>query len=91
MPFNPFIGWTQTDLETELRKAQEELASGVQIHTSGAGDVSASGIAQRSAEVRISMLLVALNRLDPVKYPAADIFRPTRTIATMVPVQLPPQ
>lgn len=81
MAFNPFIGWSQADLETELRKAQQELADGVQIHTTGSGDVSASGTVQRSAETRISQLLLALNRIDPVTYPAADIFRPTRSVA----------
>ena len=83
MAFNPYIGRTQAWLEAELAKAQQELANGVQIHTSGSGDVSASGSIQRSAETRISQLLLALNRLDPVTYPAEDIFRPTRSVAVM--------
>lgn len=89
MPWNPFIGWTQAQLEAELAKAQSELASGVQIHTSGAGDVSASGAVQRSAETRIQQLLLALNKLDPVTYPASDVFRPTRTTAVANPIYTP--
>jgi len=83
MGFNPYIGRTKAWLEERLAEAQDELASGVQVISSGSGDVTAAGIAQRSARNRISDLLVALNLLDPAKYPATAASAPTRSVGVM--------
>lgn len=79
MAFNPYIGWTQAQLETELRSAQEELARGAAIVSAGAGDVSSSFQVQSSVERRIELLYRALYLLAPLTYPLASITRRDRT------------
>lgn len=81
MAYNPFIGWSQADLETELRKCQEELAAGSQLVSAGAGDVNSTRLAREDAGSRIAIILRALNKLDPDTYPLNQITRPTRTVA----------
>lgn len=73
MAFNPFIGWTKSDLETQLRSAQEELASGKQITSSSVGDASFTLQSEMGVRQRIELILRALNRLDPVTYPIDQI------------------
>jgi sulfate adenylyltransferase subunit 1 (EFTu-like GTPase family) len=79
MAFNPFIGWSQEKLEVALLDAQEEYAEGKALVSAGAGDTSASKAVQASALTRIRKLLIALNKLDPVKYPTKDITPITQT------------
>jgi len=81
MAINYFIGWSVADLEAELRLAQEDLAAGKATIQAGAGDASQQSRIERAAEARIESLLKALNLLDPVKYPAAQIARITETKA----------
>ena len=83
MAFNPFIGWSETDLATELRNAQEELARGSQIVGSGSGDVNASFLAREAARTRIETILMALHRLNPDDYPLHQITRVRRTVCIM--------
>ena len=82
MAFNAFIGWTQADLETELRRAQEDLAAGKTISENRSGDVMKRETVEASAMTRIRQLLIALNKLDPVSYPASSISPANRTRAT---------
>jgi len=73
MAYNPFIGWSQDDLETALRAAQTDLAAGKS--TSGAGDGTVmvkNSIDIRPAE-RVRLILLALNKLVPSAYPIEDI------------------
>ena len=82
MAFNPFIGWTQTDLETELRRAQEDYAAGKTINSNRSGDVAKTEQIEASALTRIRQILLALNALDPVAYPIEKIAPANRTKAT---------
>lgn len=78
---NLFIGWSQVDLETALRAAQEELASGAALTGGTAGDQAFTQESKMNLEQRIANLLYALYRLDPVTYPATDCNPTTRTQA----------
>lgn len=73
MAINYFVGWSQKDLEAELRAAQEDLAAGKSLIASRAGDVGTNSQIAESAQNRIKMLLAALNKIDPTNYPVADI------------------
>lgn len=79
---NYFIGWSQADLETELRKAQTDLSKGSTFQGGQAKDTNINRHVQISPEDRIDRIYFALNKLDPVTYPSADA-RPTR-VATAV-------
>lgn len=81
MALNPFIGWNQQDLEAELRRAQEDLAAGKTITQNRSGDVGKVEQVEASALTRIRQLLLALNKLDPVTYPANQITPSNRTKA----------
>lgn len=83
MGLNVFIGWTEAELATELRNAQEELARGAQIVGSGSGDVNASFLAREAARTRIECLLMALHRLNPDTYPLYEVTRVRKTFAVM--------
>ncbi len=78
MAFNPFVGWTQAELEVELRSAQEELAAGASIGEVSAGDTSTRFDRQLSIERRIQQLYIALNALDSATYPLSSIVQPDR-------------
>ncbi len=82
---NPFIGWTQTQLETALRDAQDDLAAGKTITGAGAGDTRFDNQVSLDPQKRIELLLRALNLLDPVTYPASQITRVTRTKLVIFP------
>lgn len=79
---NPFIGWSQADLEVELRRAQEDLAAGKQIIENRSGDVGKREQIESSAMSRIRLILRALNALDPNTYPPSMISPANRTKAT---------
>lgn len=78
---NNFIGWSQADLETALRAAQQELANGAQLTEGSAGDQSFTQEAKINLEARIANLLYSLYKIDPVKYPVADCNPTRRTTA----------
>lgn len=81
MSFNPFIGWSQDDLEAQLRLKQEDLASGKTVIEVAGGDTSGRKAVETSTLAVIQQLLIALNRLDPVQYPLDQIRRASRTRA----------
>jgi hypothetical protein len=76
---NYFIGWTQADLETALRAAQQELANGAGLTGGNAGDQSFTQEQKVHLEARIANLLYSLHKLDPVTYPVADCNPARRT------------
>jgi hypothetical protein len=76
---NPFTGQPQAQLEIWLAEAQRQLAEGTTPQSILAGDFSSTDFVQGNPEDRIAKLLEALNRLDPLTYPAADTRRVTRT------------
>lgn len=78
---NPFINWNQQDLETELRRAQEDYAAGKTIVQNRSGDVGKVEQSEASAIARIKQILLALNKLDPVTYPLEQISSVSRTKA----------
>lgn len=83
MAYNPYIGWTEAELETELRNAQEEDLRGSQVVGSGSGDVNASFSPRKSASARIPQILMALHRLNPDDYPLYLITPTRRTVCIM--------
>jgi hypothetical protein len=70
---NLFIGWSQQDLETELRRAQEDIAAGKTITQNRSGEVGKVETVEASATARVRQILTALNKLDPATYPADQI------------------
>ena len=82
MAYNPFIGQDQAWLEKALKQAQDELATGKSSISGAIEGVSWSKIMTIGPTQRIAMILGILSRMDPVKYPAADVQLPTRTIMT---------
>ena len=89
MAVNYFLGWSVKDLETELRSAQEDLASGKATIQAGAGDASSQSRVEVSITGRIQMILRALYALDPEKYPLESISAITQTRATFSYNRLP--
>jgi len=79
MAFNPFIGWSQEDLETELLRAQQDYAAGASVESAGSGDVNSRNKIDLSPLERIKAIYRALNAFDPEKYPAASIAPKTQT------------
>jgi hypothetical protein len=84
MAVDYFIGWTQVELETELRRSQEELARGKSITQASAGDSSFQFKLEQTIRERISMLLFKLNQLDPDTYPTSST-RPIRRTQVVFP------
>lgn len=78
--FNPFIGWSQADLEAELRTAQQDYLAGTQITSVGAGDTNVSSQTQHGILTRIRMIYYALYLLAPATYPIASIIPIDRTV-----------
>lgn len=60
-------------MEAELRTAQEDLAAGSAISRTGAGDTMTESRLDKSPDTRVKILLKALNKLDPDRYPIADV------------------
>jgi len=79
MAFNPFIGWTQPELESALKDAQQEFAEGKSLTIVSAGDGSASKQIQATAMERIRKIYISLNALDPATYPKSAISPITKT------------
>lgn len=81
MALNYFIGWSQADLETALRRAQEDLAAGKSIESTRAGDVGKTERHEKDIETRIELILSALSKIAPELYPAAETRKVTRAKA----------
>jgi hypothetical protein len=77
MAYNPFIGWSQADLESELELAQTDLAQGKTTTQAGDGNVMVKSQISARPEVRVEIILRALNRIAPTLYPIGDITRIT--------------
>ena len=72
MAINYFDGWTVAELNTEIRRCQNELAAGQTVTGSAAGDVNFNFQVQHDILNRIEMLMRARSILDPVNYPPED-------------------
>lgn len=81
MAFNPFLGWTQTQLETALAAAQADYARGKTITRADVPGVSAYSQLEQTIVERIRVILVALNKLDSVTYPSDQIAQASTTRA----------
>lgn len=72
--------------EAQLLAARDacvaELASGSQLQSATAGDVSSSRIITHGADGRLRRILIALHCIDPDKYGIEDI-APSRSVAIM--------
>lgn len=79
MAVNYFAGKSKTWLETELAKAQAELAAGKTSNSGSSGDVAFSKQIQIKIKERIESLLYALYLIDPDTYPATSAIRVSRT------------
>ncbi len=67
------MGWSQSDLESALEKAQEDLAAGKMTTGAGDGTVMVKNSIDARPETRIRRILLALNKLDPTTYPISQI------------------
>jgi len=81
MAVNYYFGWTESDLLTALRSAQEDIAKGSMLASAGAGEVNASRVIQYTPVRRVQMIAQALCRLDPVKYEDLQNSNVTQTTA----------
>ena len=79
MAFNPFIGWSQEELEAALSDAQDDYAAGKTLTSIGAGDSSSSKLVQSSPMARIEAICKALYALDPVTNADYKANKVTRT------------
>lgn len=79
MAFNPFIGWSQAELEEALEAAQEDYSRGKTLSSIGSGDANSSKTIQMDALQRIKAILKALNVIDPTTYPSDSIHEVRRT------------
>lgn len=82
MALNYFIGLSVQELEAALKLAQGDLLAGASIESAGSGDVSSRNKTELSPQTRIAMILSALNRIAPAKYPADQTKRITQTRIT---------
>lgn len=69
MALNYFAGWSVQELEVELRRAQSDLAAGSSLTSGGTGEVNSQSQVDKSPDERVAMLLRALSKLDPERYP----------------------
>jgi len=79
MSLNLLIGLSQETLEAQLLVAQTDLMEMSAIVAAGAGDVSTQRESKGHLGHRIELILRALNRLDPDKYPIDQVTRDNRT------------
>lgn len=77
---NYFIGWTQADLEAELRSIQEDMAAGNQVVSVGAGDTNVSTQTQLGLWERWKRVYYALFLLDSTTYPFSNLEVNDRTV-----------
>lgn len=82
MAMNPFIGRSFEQLECDLRAAQDDLAAGKTIESSGVGETRKKERFDSSPRERIRNILNVLSKLDPAKYPpgCASPDRQTRAV-----------
>lgn len=66
-------------LENELRRAQQELAEGRSLISSGAGDVNVAKQREITITTRIALIYQKLYELAPDDYPIEDITPNTQT------------
>jgi len=69
MAIDFLVGWSKGQLETELRRCQEELVRGKVAIGSGAGDLNFSHRVEIEITDRIKLILRKLSLLDPDAYP----------------------
>lgn len=79
MSFNPFIGLSQTRLESELAQAQSDLLAGKATIDARSGEVMIRSQPDISLQQRIRLILRALNLIDPQTYPADQISPDSQT------------
>jgi hypothetical protein len=72
MAFNPFVGRSLELLESDLKAAQDDLAAGKTIASSGVGETRKSEKIDVSPRERIRAILAALSALNPQKYPPGN-------------------
>jgi hypothetical protein len=73
MAFNPFVGWTESELLAARRKVQDEIAEGGALTSGGAGGTSFGRAPQYSALTRLRMIQRALYVINPTTYPLANL------------------
>lgn len=83
MAMNPFIGRSRDQLETDLARAQDDLAAGKTVSSINTGDFASGKQVQLTPQRRIEYILRALHAIDPDTYPASEISRVSRTQVRM--------
>ena len=78
MAFNPFKGWSEAELLTARRAAQDEIAGGGQIISGCSGGTSFSKAPQFSAVTRLNLIQQSLYVINPTTYPLADMMPTTQ-------------
>ena len=78
---NVFTGRTKSELESWLRATQNEIATGKTIVKTDIDGVSTEAQINMSAQMRLRLILRALNALDPTSYPIKDVRRINRVQA----------
>ena len=73
MAFNPFLGRSQTLLESDLAKCQADLAAGKTVIRADVPGISVYSQIEITITERIRQILVALNKVDPTTYPLDQI------------------
>jgi hypothetical protein len=81
MAFNPFLGKDRKWLESELAKAQEDLARGKATLRAGSGDIFIQSALDVSIGERVRNLLLALNKVAPDDFPIESIMPTSSTKA----------
>lgn len=89
MAFNPFFGRSWDTLAADLEAAQDDLAAGKTISSSGVGETRKTEQVEISARERIRQILLAMNRLRPDAVPL-DQISPDRTVRVVFNSAFPP-
>lgn len=82
MAIDYLIGWTEAELETELRKCQEELVRGKSITQASAGDSTFQFLIEQKITERIQLILRKLSTINPTDYPPESTSAIRRTLVT---------
>jgi hypothetical protein len=77
--WNPFIGWSQADLEAELVKAQTDFAQGKTTVGASDSNVMVKNAVDTKPGERIRLILYALHKIAPSAYPIGDVTPTTQT------------